>query len=79
MNHQGQNYGWASWSSGFPGGPDSNKSACNVGDRNSIFGSGRFLGEGLGYLRQDSCLGNPMDRGAWCVTDHRVRESDMTA
>ena len=26
-----------------------------------------------------SCLENPMDRGAWCVTAHGViKESDMT-
>ena len=25
-----------------------------------------------------SCLGNPMDRGAWWATVHRVTESDMT-
>ena len=30
------------------------------------------------YLLQYSCLGNPMDRGAWRATVHRVpKESDM--
>ena len=24
---------------------------------------------------QDSCLGNPMDRGAWCATVHGVAKS----
>ena len=62
---------------GFPGGSDTNTSACNAGDWSSVCGSGRFLGEGHGYLFQD-CLGNPMDRGAWWATDHEVRESDMT-
>ena len=28
--------------------------------------------EGHGYLCQYSCLGNPMDRGAWQATVHRV-------
>ena len=27
---------------------------------------------------QYSCLGNPIDRGAWRATVHRVAESDMT-
>ena len=30
-----------------------------------IPGSGRSPGEGNGNLLQDSCLENPMDRGAW--------------
>jgi len=34
-------------------------------------------GEGNGYLPQYSCLGNPMDRGAWRATGNRVTESDM--
>ena len=30
-------------------------------------------------LLQDSCLGNPTDRGAWWATIHEVtKESDMT-
>jgi len=36
-------------------------------------------GEGNGNPRQYSCLGNPMDRGAWQATVHGVaKESDMT-
>ena len=27
---------------------------------------------------QCSCLGNPMDRGAWRATDHAVAESNTT-
>ena len=39
----------------------------------------RSPGEAKGYPLQCSCLGNPMDRGAWRVTVHGVaRESDMT-
>ena len=34
-------------------------------DVGSIPGSGRSPGEGNGNLPQYSCLGNPMDRGAW--------------
>ena len=33
----------------FPGGSDSNESACNAGDPGSFPGSGRFSGEGSGY------------------------------
>ena len=40
----------------------------NVGDVGSIPESGRSPGEGNGNLLQYSCLGNPMDRGAWRAT-----------
>ena len=40
--------------------------------------SGRPPGEGNGNSLQNSCLENPMDRGAWQATVHRVIESDMT-
>ena len=38
----------------------------------SIPGSGRSPGEGNGNSLQYSCLGNPMDRGAWWATVHSV-------
>ena len=44
----------------------------------SIPGSGRSFGEGNGNPLQYSCLGNPMDRGAWRATVHGVAELDMT-
>ena len=44
----------------------------NAGAVGSILGSGRSLGEGNGNPLQHSCLGNPMDRGAWWATVHRV-------
>ena len=47
-------------------------------DMSSIPGLGRSPGEGHGNLLQYSCLENPMDRGAWRATVHRVAESDMT-
>ena len=50
---------------GFPGGSDGKASACSAGDLGSIPGSGRSLGEGNGNPLQYSCLGNPMDGGAW--------------
>ena len=40
----------------------------NAGDAGSIPGSGRSPGEGNSNPLQHSCLGNPMDRGAWQAT-----------
>ena len=41
--------------------------------------SGRSHGGVNGNPLQQSCLGNPMDRGAWQATVPRVtKESDMT-
>ena len=57
---------------GFPGNSEGKESACNAGDPGSILGSGRSPGEGNGYPLQYSCLENPMDRGAWWATVHRV-------
>ena len=37
--------------------------------------SGRSPGEGHGNPFQYSCLENPMDRGAWWTTVHRVSSS----
>ena len=37
----------------------------NAGDVGLIHGLGRSPGEGNGNPLQNSCLGNPMDRGAW--------------
>ena len=53
-------------------------SPANAGDaRDSgwIPGSGRSPGEGSGYPLQYSCLGNPMDRGVWWATVHRVAKN----
>ena len=49
----------------FPGGSDSKESAHNAGDPGSVPGLGRSPGEGNGNPLQYSCLGNPMDGGAW--------------
>ena len=40
-------------------------SACNVADPALIPGLGRPPGEGNGNPLQYSCLGNPIDEGAW--------------
>ena len=50
----------------------------NAGDKRdvgSIPGLGRSPGGGHGNPLQDSCLENPMDRGAWWATAYRVAES----
>ena len=39
-----------------------------------IPGSGRYPGGGNGNPLQYSCPENPMDRGAWQATIHRVSE-----
>ena len=44
----------------------------DTGGMGSIRGSGRFPGEGNDNPLQYSCLGNPMDRGAWQATFHGV-------
>ena len=36
-----------------------------------------FPGRGHGNPLQDSCLENPMDRGAWQATVHRVTKSQI--
>ena len=55
------------------------ESACQAGDSGSIPGLGRSPGEGNGDPLQYSCLGNPMDRGAWWATVHGVpKEPNVT-
>ena len=49
--------------------------AGGAGDLDSIPGSERSPGEGNGNPLQYSCLGNPMDRGAWWATVHGVVKS----
>jgi len=61
---------------GFPGGSVGKEPACNAGDIKdvgSIPGSGRSPGGGHGNLLQYSCLENPMDRGVWRATIHRLQ------
>ena len=52
--------------------------AGNVRNTGLIPGWGRSPGEGNGNPLQYSCLGNPMGRGAWQATVHRVVELDTT-
>jgi len=57
---------------GFPGGSVVKNLLINAGDMGSIPGLGRSPGGGNGNPLQYSCLGNPMDRGAWQATVHGV-------
>ena len=55
---------------GFPGGTVVKSLPANAGDGGdvgSIPGLGRSPGVGNGNPLQDSCLENPMDRGAWVL------------
>ena len=52
--------------------------ARDIRDTGSIPGSGRWPGGGNGNPLQYSCLENPMTRGAWKTTAHKVAESDTT-
>ena len=63
---------------GFLGGLVVKNLMANAGFVGSIPGSGRSPGKGNGNPLQNSCLGNPMDRGAWRATLLGVAESDMT-
>ena len=64
---------------GFPGGSEDKASACNARDPGLISGLGRSSRGGNGNPLLYSCLGNPMDRGAWWATSPGGhKESDMT-
>ena len=60
---------------GFPGGSVGKESARNAADPHLIPGLGRSPGEGNDNPLQYSCLENPMDKGAWQATVHRVTKS----
>ena len=64
---------------GIPGGSVVKNPPTNAGDMDLIPGLGRYLGEGNDNPLQYSCLGNPMDRGAWQAVVHGIpKELDMT-
>ena len=63
---------------GFPGGSvvkNLPASAGAAGDAGSVPGLGRSPGEGNDNPLQCSCLGNPMDRGAWRASVYEVVKS----
>ena len=66
---------------GFLGGSVVKNPPANGGDTGLIPGSGRSPRKGNGNPPQHAYLGNPMDRGTWCVTVHshkRVRHDLAT-
>ena len=67
--------------SGFPGGASGKETAYNVGateDEGLIPGSERSPGGEYGNPLQYFCLENPMDKGAWWGTAHRVTNRTET-
>ena len=62
----------------FPPSSVGKESACNAGDMSSTPGLGRSPGEGNSNPLQYSCLKNPMDRGTWQATVHRVAKRHTT-
>ena len=64
---------------GFPGDSVVKNLPANAGDAGSIPRSGRSLGAGNDNPLQYSCLGSPMNRGAWWATVREVpKQSHMT-
>ena len=59
----------------FCSGKESNRNAGDTGNTGSIPGSQRSTGGRHGNPFQYSCLENPMDRGAWMATVHKVAKS----
>ena len=49
--------------------------AGDAGDACLIPGLGRCPGEGNGNPLQYSCLANPVEKGAWWATVHRITKS----
>ena len=52
--------------------------SANAGDMGSIPGLERYPGEGNGNALQYSCLGNPMENGAWWATVYAVSKGSDT-
>ena len=66
---------------GFPGGSVVENPPANAGnaeDGGSIHGSGRSPRIGNGNPFQYSCLGNPMNRGAWQATIQGIAKQSDT-
>ena len=64
---------------GFPGDSVVKNPPANAGDVGLITGLGRSPDKGKDNSLQYSCLGNPINRGAWWAIVHGVaKESDTT-
>ena len=71
-------FNWSIADFGLPRWLSGKESTCRAGDSGDLClipGSGRSPGGGHGNPLQYSCLGNPMDRGAWRATAHKVPKS----
>ena len=64
---------WASLVAQVVKNPPAN--AKDIRDAGLIPGLGRFPGGWHGSPLRDSCLENPMERGAWQNTAHRIAQS----
>ena len=62
----------------FPEGSVVKNPSANSGDVGLIPGLGRSRRVGNGNPLQYSCLGNPMNRGAWLPRVHGGHKFDMT-
>ena len=63
----------------LPGGSVIKNPSANARDMGSIPGTGRYPGKGNDNLLHYSCLGNPINRGAWRTIVHGVtKELDTT-
>ena len=67
--------GWYITDMGLPGGKESAYQCRRCRRHGSVPGSGRSPGEANGNPLQYSCLGNPLDRGAWGATVPGVAKS----
>ena len=68
------------YKTGLPWGLSTKESACragDTGDAGSIPGLARSPGGGHGNPFQYSCQENPMDRGVWRTTVHKVTKSQI--
>ena len=63
---------------GFPGGSVAENPPAKAGEEGLTAGWGRSPGEGNGNPLQQSCLGNPVERGAWQAIVHGVTKSWTT-
>ena len=57
----------------FPGGSVVKNPPANAGNARSVSGLGRSPEGGNGNPLQYSCLGNPMDGGAWWAIIHALK------
>ena len=60
---------------GFPDDSEVKNLPDSAGDSGSVPGLGRCPGGGNGNRLQDSCLENPLHRGAWQATVHSIAKS----